>query len=86
MLITQLKSKETIRSLVDGKKVFIINCHGCKEVSFPEAEALELVKELEIAGISLIRTTYNEDYEFAVIQSQPCDPNVLGLISDFLLG
>lgn len=43
------------------------------------------LKELEIAGISLIRTTYNEDYEFAVIQSQPCDPNVLGLISDFLL-
>ena len=46
MLITQLKSKETIASLVDGKKVFIINCHGCKEVHFPEKEADELQKEM----------------------------------------
>lgn len=49
MLITQLKSKEIIQSLVHGK-VFVINCHGCKEVSFPEAEALELVKELAESG------------------------------------
>lgn len=43
------------------------------------------LKELEIAGIALIRYSYNDDYEFAVIKSQPCDPNILGLISDFLL-
>lgn len=43
------------------------------------------LKELEIAGIALIRHSYNDDYEFAVIKSQPCDPNILGLISDFLL-
>ncbi len=49
MLITQLKSKETITSLVNGK-VFIINCHGCKEVRFPEKEACELQKELKEAG------------------------------------
>ena len=42
MLITQLKAKETIVSLADGKKVFIINCQGCKEVHFPEKEAAEL--------------------------------------------
>ena len=41
MLITELKSKETILSLIKGK-VFIINCHGCKEVYFPEKEADEL--------------------------------------------
>ena len=35
MLITQLKAKEAITSLTAGKKVFIINCHGCKEVRFP---------------------------------------------------
>ena len=40
MLITQLKSRETIEALASGK-VFIINCHGCKEVSFPEKEAAE---------------------------------------------
>ncbi|MCQ2500371.1 MAG: methylenetetrahydrofolate reductase C-terminal domain-containing protein [Lachnospiraceae bacterium] len=49
MLITQLKDKETIASLVDGK-VFIINCHGCKEISFPEKEARELQKEMAAEG------------------------------------
>ncbi len=43
------------------------------------------LSELEIAGIALIRHSYNDDYEFAVIKAKPCDPNILGLISDFLL-
>lgn len=43
------------------------------------------LRELEIAGIAMIRYSYNDDYEFAVIKAQPCDPNILGLISDFLL-
>lgn len=42
------------------------------------------LKELEIAGIAMIRYNYNDDYRFAVIKSKPCDPNILGLISDFL--
>lgn len=45
MLITQLKSKDAIASLAQGK-TFIINCHGCKEVYFPEHQADELQKEL----------------------------------------
>ena len=49
MLITELKAKETILSLAEGK-VFIINCHGCKEIRFPEHEAEELQKELTAAG------------------------------------
>ena len=49
MLITELKAKETILSLVSGK-VFIINCHGCREIHFPEHEADELQKELVAAG------------------------------------
>ena len=59
MLITELKSKETIASLVSGK-VFIINCHGCKEVHFPEQEAAELQKELMAAGAvtGVITTDY----------------------------
>lgn len=51
MLITELKPRETIASLVEGKKVFIINCHGCREVHFPEKEATELEKELSATGI-----------------------------------
>ena len=58
MLITQLKDKEMINSLVAGKKVFIINCHGCKEVHFPEKEAVELQKELSAEGnVTGIMTT-----------------------------
>lgn len=60
MLITQLKAKETIVSLVGGKKVFIINCQGCKEVHFPEKEAAELQKELADDGnvTGIITTDY----------------------------
>ena len=50
MLITELKSKEALASQVKGK-VFIVNCHGCKEVYFPEAAADEYQKELASAGI-----------------------------------
>ncbi|MCC8067160.1 MAG: hypothetical protein LIO94_08685 [Clostridiales bacterium] len=50
MLITELKSKETICSLTDGKKVFMINCHGCREVYFPLDEAEALQKELKASG------------------------------------
>ncbi len=50
MLITELKAKETIQALCSGK-VFVINCHGCKEIHFPEKEAEELQKELDTTGI-----------------------------------
>ena len=49
MLITELKAKETILSLITGK-VFILNCHGCKEIRFPEAEADALQAELKETG------------------------------------
>ena len=49
MLITELKAKETLLEQLKGK-VFIINCHGCKEIRFPEAEAEEFEKELASAG------------------------------------
>ena len=59
MLITELKSKETILSLIKGK-VFIINCHGCREIYFPEHEADALQKELAESGIvtGMITTDY----------------------------
>lgn len=43
------------------------------------------IKELEIAGIALIRHIYNSDYRFAVVHSETCDSNILGLISDLVL-
>ena len=59
MLITEMKAKDTLLSLVSGK-VFIINCHGCKEIRFPEAEANAFQQELAAAGkvTGVITTDY----------------------------
>ena len=59
MLITELKAKDTILSLIKGK-VFIINCHGCREIYFPEHEADALQKELSASGIvtGIVTTDY----------------------------
>ena len=65
MLITELKAKETILSLAEGK-VFIINCHGCKEVWFPEHEAEEFQK-----GLANVTGIFTTDYI--------CNPNHLKL-------
>ena len=62
MLITELKSKEAITALLSGK-VFIINCHGCKEIHFPEQEAIELQKELpNVTGIFTTDYICNPDH------------------------
>ena len=58
MLITELKSKDALAALTDGKKVFIINCHGCKEVSFPEKEAEAFAKELGDRVTGILTTDY----------------------------
>ena len=50
MLITELKNKDVIKSLVKGK-AFVLVCHGCKEIRFPEHEADALIKELTEEGI-----------------------------------
>ena len=57
MLITELKNKEILDSLTQGK-VFIINCHGCKEVSFPEAAAEEFEKSLGDKVTGILTTDY----------------------------
>ncbi len=41
--------------------------------------------ELRIAGDALVDYKYNEKHKFTVVASQPCDPNILGLISDLAL-
>ena len=65
MLITELKAKEAILSAIRGK-VFIINCHGCKEIRFPEAEAAEFQAELAAQGAltGVITTDYICNPEF----------------------
>lgn len=43
------------------------------------------LKELEIAGMALIGYDYHETYRYAVVEAKPCDPNILGMISDLML-
>ena len=59
MLITELKNKETILSAISGK-VFLLTCHGCKEIRFPEAEANALQKEMAEDGI--VTGSFTTDY------------------------
>ena len=59
MLITELKNKELLKSQLKGK-VFLLLCHGCKELRFPEQEAEALVKELTEEGIAI--GSFTTDY------------------------
>ncbi len=43
------------------------------------------LRELEIAGMALIRHSYNATNKYVMVKAQECDPNILGLISDFAL-
>ena len=57
MLITELKSKEALESAVQGK-VFVLVCHGCKEVRFPEQEAEEFIRELGEQCVGALTADY----------------------------
>ena len=50
MLITELKSKDVIKNSLAGK-VFVLVCHGCKEIHFPEQEAEALIADLTADGV-----------------------------------
>ncbi len=71
MLITECKSRESLDALISGK-VFILNCLGCKEVHFPEKEALEIQKSLCAGG--LVTGVLTMDYA--------CEPKNLQLQTD----
>lgn len=43
------------------------------------------MQELNIASQALNQKVYDEKYRFAVLPSEPCDPNILGIISDFVI-
>ncbi|MCM1187335.1 MAG: DHH family phosphoesterase [Lachnoclostridium sp.] len=43
------------------------------------------LEELEIAGKALMNYHYVEEFRYAVVATDPCDPNILGMISDLML-
>ena len=75
MLMTKLKSKDEILSLTSGS-FFVINCHGCKEVGFPEEDAKALETALMEAG--RLAGTITTDYV--------CNPTELTLRLKSCLG
>ncbi len=44
-----------------------------------------LLKDIETAGIALLRCSHNAQDNFSVFKAQPCDPNILGFISDLAI-
>ncbi len=79
MLMTKLKSVEEILSLNSGN-FFVIQCHGCKEVGFPEKEAKELMRALEDAG--RLSGTITTDYVCNPTQLTLRMKSCLGTIAD----
>lgn len=43
------------------------------------------LEEFETAGMAMLRYHYNESKRLAIIKARPCDPNILGLVGDFVL-
>lgn len=43
------------------------------------------LEELEVAGTALLKSDYIEEQRIAIVKAAPCDPNVLGIISDLVL-
>ena len=59
MLITELKDVTTLRSQIKGK-VFLLNCHGCREIRFPEEEVNAFQAELTAEGV--VTGLFTTDY------------------------
>ncbi|MGN0687382.1 MAG: bifunctional oligoribonuclease/PAP phosphatase NrnA [Oscillospiraceae bacterium] len=43
------------------------------------------ISELETAGIAITNNNYIEQHRTAIVHSEPCDPNILGVIGDFVI-
>ncbi len=43
------------------------------------------ISELETAGIAITNNNYIENYRCAIVKAEPCDPNILGVIGDFVI-
>lgn len=43
------------------------------------------LEEMRITGDALSSYHYNDDNRFAIIKARPCDPNILGIISDLAI-
>ena len=89
MLITELKSTETLRGQLKGK-VFVLNCHGCREIRFPEAEAnafqAELTAEGVVTGIFTTEYICNDENLAVILKPHAAAIEVADTIAVFSCG
>jgi len=43
------------------------------------------LKEAKIAGVAMLGIEYHQADRYAILRTDPCDPNILGLIGDFIV-
>ena len=43
------------------------------------------LKEAKIAGVAMLGVEYHAENKYAILRTDPCDPNILGLIGDFIV-
>ena len=43
------------------------------------------LEEAKVAGKALLGFEYDDEYRYAIVETESCDPNLLGLISDLML-
>jgi len=43
------------------------------------------LREAKVAGVAMLGIEYHENGKYAILRSDPCDPNILGLIGDFII-
>ena len=62
----------------------VILCRLTESVSIEMIHANLQRQDLEIAGEALSHYYYDEEKRFALLHTKPCDPNLLGVISDMV--
>ncbi len=65
MLITKVKDRQKILEIFKNRNPFVFKCFGCREVSFPEAEIDNLLKECRDFVKGVARIDYLCRQEFA---------------------
>lgn len=82
-LYTDTNQFSELRSPIDRDAMDIIPHNNSLITTFKNSNLS--LNEWEIAGVAMMQYSYNAEYRFSVIKSNPCDPNILGIISDFML-
>ncbi len=43
------------------------------------------LREARVAGVAMLGLEYHPSNKYAILKTEPCDPNILGLIGDFII-